>query len=75
MTCIARIEAEPEMSLGTAKVKFSYELRVLPMIPCPSNCPTKRTSPKSVDGSGQGDDPQATMPIARPTSISPASAL
>ena len=74
-TCCTCIEALPDMSLGTTKLKFSKVLRVLPTSPWDWYFPMNKISPRSVDGDGQADDPQATMPITRLTSSSPASAL
>jgi hypothetical protein len=73
--CCTWIEAEPDMSLGMTRVKFSNKLRVSPTSPWPWNFPMNRISPRSADGAGQADDPQATMPITRLTSSSPASGL
>ena len=74
-TCCAWIDAEPDMSLGTTKLKFSNELSELPITPWDWNFPMKRISPRSVDAAGHLDDPQATMPITRLTSSCPASTL
>jgi hypothetical protein len=63
------------MSIGTVRLKFSNELRVLPISPWDWYFPMNRISPRSADGPGQADNPQATMPITRLTSSSPASAL
>lgn len=72
-TCCAWIDAEPDMSLGTVKLKFSNELSE-PIMPWDWNFPMKRISPRSADAAGQVD-PQATMPITRLISSCPANTL
>ena len=74
-TCCAWIEAEPDMSLGTTKLKSSNVLSVLPITPWDWYFPMKRISPRSAEAAGQPEAPQATMPITRLTSSCPASTL
>ena len=73
--CWIWIEAEPDMSLGTVKVKFSNVLSVFPSCPWDLYSPMNRISPRFADGAGQPDAGQGAMPITRLTSSSPASAL
>ena len=64
--CWTWIEATPDIPVGIFTEKSSKKRNELsPVTVLDVNFPTKIRSPRSADGSGQGDVPQATIPIIR----------
>ena len=60
------IETGPDMPVGIVTEKSSNKRNVLnPVVVVDWNFPTKSRSPRSADGSGQVDVPQATIPMIR----------